>query len=277
MKLGITSIQRDRGKYILEWIAFHMTIGFNKFHIYNHGSDLLQIRILTELSKKFPDLIHAYQIGETVDRPQITAYQHSWATNKNSCDAMAFIDGDEFLFSPGKNFPEEISKFFTNQVSALGVYWMIYGSNGHFEDPEGLITENFPRHAEKNFAANNHIKTIMKGGESATINHSHLFQTKNGTYDEKERLIKNPIASEYKPSIEKFRLNHYVTQSYEYFKKKKQQSGQADLPRQYIHARPENWFEYHDRNESNDGAIYNTITKTKIQLDILKKSLQINN
>lgn len=275
MILGITSIQKNRGKYILEWIAFHLAVGFNKFYIYNHGSDPLQIEILIKLSEKFPDLIHATQIGDAVDRPQITAYQHSWANNKNLCDAMAFIDGDEFLFSPNKNLPSELSKFFENDVSALGVYWMIYGSSGHYKEPEGLIIENFKRHARPDFHPNRHIKTILKGGEDSIINHSHIFNTSKGTYDELNRIINHPIVNEFTPSIETFRINHYTIQSYEYFKNKKQNSGQADLPRAFSAIRPDEHFHQYDRNDCDDGKIYNQIIKTKIQLEILSEAIKI--
>ena len=273
MKIGITSIQRDRGRYILEWIAFHMAVGFNKFYIYDHGHDQLQKSILINLHEKFPDLIQPHHVNIDIDRPQIVAYQHSWANYKNHCDAMAFIDGDEFLFSPDNNIPEELSKFFESEASALGVYWMIYGSSGHFKEPNGLIIENFTRHAKIEFPQNRHIKTIMRGGEDATIHQSHLFQTRRGTFDEKGRIINKPYIDEYMPSIEKFRLNHYLLQSYEYFKNKKKKSGQADLPRAFISERSDSFFHIHDRNELNDGSIYNHIIKTKINLEILSQAL----
>ena len=32
MEIGITSIQRDRNPYIVEWIAFHLCVGFNRLY-----------------------------------------------------------------------------------------------------------------------------------------------------------------------------------------------------------------------------------------------------
>ena len=32
MKISITSIQRNRNPWIVEWLAFHMLVGFNDFH-----------------------------------------------------------------------------------------------------------------------------------------------------------------------------------------------------------------------------------------------------
>jgi hypothetical protein len=268
--IGITSIQRDRGPYILEWLAFHMVVGFNKFYIYNHGADELQKNILIKLSQGFPNLIYPHQVGLDVDRPQIAAYRHAWEVYGKCCDAMAFIDGDEFLFSPDKDFATELSDFFTGDASALGIYWMIYGSSGHVEEPEGLIIDNFKRHARFNFSQNSHIKTIVRGGETINIAHSHLFGTKKGTFDEMNRLIDRPIMSELVPSMERFRLNHYTVQSYNYFLNKKRNSGQADLPRENLFQRPDSWFESYDRNECDDGVIYNYLIKTKIQLSKLK-------
>lgn len=273
MKIGITSIQKNRGRYILEWIAFHMAVGFNSFYIYNHGDDDVQKKILIKLAQKFPKQIFPHQVSNDVDRPQISAYQHSWLAHKNDCDAMAFIDGDEFLFSPEGHLPDELSRFFYNPVSALGVYWMIYGSSGHIEEPNGLIIENFKRHSRLDFFKNRHIKTILRGGEDASINHSHLFSTPRGTYDEINRLIVDPIMRELMPSVGKFRINHYVIQSYNYFLEFKKNSGQADLPREYTSPRPNSFFIEHDKNDCDDGTIYNQIINTKLNLLMLLKSL----
>lgn len=275
MKLSITSIQRDRGPYILEWIAFHMVVGVNKFYIYNHGDDAQQKHILLKLSEKLPGIIHAQQVG-AIDRPQIAAYQHAWAHHKNDVDAMAFIDGDEFLFSPGKNLTDEVARLFEQHrpCSALGVYWTIYGSSGHYQDPQGLIIENFTRHARPDFVPNRHIKTILRGGSEAVIEHSHLFHTEHGTVDELGRTVTSPWMRDWEPSSDSLRLNHYTVQSYEFFLNKKKNSGQADLLQAHAFARPDSWFEEYDRNECDDGVIYNYITKTKIQLAALHRLLQ---
>ena len=36
MKLGITTIQRNRGPWIVQWLAFHLMVGFDRFFFYAH-------------------------------------------------------------------------------------------------------------------------------------------------------------------------------------------------------------------------------------------------
>lgn len=271
-KIAITSIQRDRGPYILEWIAFHLAQGVEKFYIYNHGDDPVQLKILHILSERLPHVFFVYSVGH-VDRPQILAYQHAWDTHKYECDAMAFIDGDEFLFSPSEALPSVVAELFQNKCSALGVYWTIYGSSGHYEDPQGLIIEKYTRHSSPDFFENKHIKTIMRGGSEALIQHSHWFETPLGTIDEKNRALTGPIAYQFKPSSERLRLNHYTTQSFEFYLNKKRISGQADLMNDAQFERGVEWFHKFDRNEIDDGVIYGKIILTKIKLKQLQNLL----
>jgi hypothetical protein len=54
------------------------------------------------------------------------------------------------------------------------------------------------------------------------------------------------------PTHEFFRINHYVTQHHDYFRRVKQNIGSiAGNPRPN---RPDDWFTAHDRNECDDGV-----------------------
>lgn len=53
MKLGITTIQRDRAPWIKEWIAFHYLVGFKKFYVFLHNCSDDTKKSLTDLEKKF--------------------------------------------------------------------------------------------------------------------------------------------------------------------------------------------------------------------------------
>jgi hypothetical protein len=250
MKLAITSIQRNRNPYIVEWIAFHLAMGFNQFYIYAHKTVDGMTDTLLRLSKKYPIQVFAIEMD---DFPQIHAYQHAWKNFGNAVDWMAFIDGDEFLFpTHQRSMQDALQPYGNKPISALGVYWKCYGSNGHVADPSGLLLENYPRHSRTDFEPNRHIKSILKGRSNANPNRSHLFETEHGTFDESMRPITSGCMLDYAPSYDSFRINHYVVQSRDFFFKIKQGMGAADLPQGV--RRQDEFFTTHDRNEDDDGV-----------------------
>jgi len=268
MKLGITTIQRGRAAYLLEWIAFHQVVGFERFIVYSHGGDSEQEALLGCLSRIDP-AISCYRWDYVARRPQLLAYRHSWHFHGKDVDAMAFIDGDEFLYSPDAELRDTVSRLLVPEASALGVYWMVYGSSGRVDEPDGLLIENFTRHAESDFDANRHIKTILRSGEDAQFVNSHYFRTSKGTVDELARRVEEPVVSAFPPSHEHICINHYVTQSRAYYQTVKRNVGQIDLPPRYRHERGEDWFRAHDRNECASGNALNFVLPTKQRADEL--------
>jgi hypothetical protein len=190
-------------------------------------------------------------VSEDTPRPQLVAYEHAYQTFGHEIDWMAFIDGDEFLFpSTANTITEVLQEFQYQKLSELGVYWQCFGSSGHIQDPNGLVIEDYTHRAKLDFLGNRHIKSIVKGGQGqhcSSSGNAHLFNTIHGTFDELMRPINKGLMEEITPSYEKFRINHYVCQSYEYFKSFKQNSGSADAGAESI--RSEDWWKNVDRND----------------------------
>ena len=57
MHLGICTIQRDRAKWLAEWVAFHYVVGFRKFFIYLHKCSDNSSEIVLSLKKIF-DIVY---------------------------------------------------------------------------------------------------------------------------------------------------------------------------------------------------------------------------
>ena len=268
MTVAITSIQRNRNPWIVEWIAFHLMMGFDSFHIYAHRCDDGMEDTLRRLGRHYP--IEVFAIDSNY-YPQQVSYQQSWDANKDKVDWMAFIDGDEFLFPmQDDGIAQALARYADKEISALAAYWMVYGSNGHVVEPSGLVMENFRRHASTDFPANRHVKTIMRGGRHAEVRRCHVFETELGTFDEKMRPIADGL-SEHAPSYEFFRINHYVNQSREYFKNIKQNIGVADNEVHVV--RPDGHFDYHDRNENDDQVVRPFLIPLKLKVAELREVL----
>src|SRR3989344_3573326 len=217
--LSITTIQRDRAPWIKEWVAFHYLVGFRKFYIFAHNCRDNTSEILTNLKKNFD--IKILTVDSNLKAPQLRCYQDAYDNFGSGVDWMAFIDGDEFLFPTSHDSMENaLEEFSDKKISALGVYWACFGSSGYITEPSGLIVENYRYRAADGYENNRHIKSIVRGGQGASIQTSgtpHLFKTSFRTYDENLRPITGSGWTDYEPTYEKFRINHYICQSRSYF------------------------------------------------------------
>ena len=217
MNLGLCTIQRDRGPWLTEWLAFHHVVGFRKFFFYAHCCTDGTAATLRKLGQVLD--LTCFEINEEMDFVQLKAYQHAYDHYGAQVDWMAFIDGDEFLFpSEADSMQDVLAEFRDAKMSALGVYWHCYGSSGHVREPEGLLIENYLQRHDVGFIRNRHVKSIVRGGETMRANmNAHLFQTQAGTFDELMRPIHHGFMKDLEPSHRKLRINHYTCQSREYY------------------------------------------------------------
>jgi len=271
MNLGICTIQRDRGRWVEEWLAFHYVVGFRKFYFFAHQCVDDTLEVLLRLQKTFD--LQVFTLSAELERPQLGAFQHAYERFGGEVDWMAFIDGDEFLYSPLEHdLRRVIEPYVDRDLSALAVYWLCFGSNGHVQEPAGLITENYTRRAPDDFAPNRHVKSIVRGGLGEAFRvgqNSHVFQTPRGTFDELLRPVTQGVAEHAQPSRTRLRINHYLCQSYQYFKTFKQRSGAPDAGRTMV--RPDSWWQGHDRNDVVDTTIQGLLPSLKAVLAELRR------
>ena len=252
MKIGLVTIQKNRAPWIHEWIAFHHLVGFSSFYFYAHNCTDGTAEVLNRLTGRYD--IKAFTVNTTENQVQLKAYQHAYETFGHECDWLAFIDGDEFLFPvAGQCIGEALEEFNYLKTSAIGAYWACFGSSGHVEEPSGLIVKNYRRRPAYGFEVNRHIKSIVRGRQACSVGtNSHMFRTPWGTHDELMRPIDFGW-TKHEPSYAKFRINHYVCQSYQFFKQFKQGSGAADAGAAYV--RPDTWWARHDLNDEHDRSL----------------------
>ena len=267
MKIGLVTIQKNRAPWVHEWLAFHHLVGFSKFYFYAHNCTDHTGPVLARLSGRYD--LKTFMVNTHENQVQLKVYQHAYENFGHECDWLAFIDGDEFLFpTAGQSIGQALEEFNYQKTSAIGAYWACFGSSGHIEEPAGLMVKNYRQRPGYGFEVNRHIKSIVRGRQASRVGpNSHMFITPWGTQDELGRPIDFGW-TKHEPSYTRFRINHYVCQSYQYFKQSKQASGAADAGAAYV--RPDSWWTRHDLNDEFDSSLvhlYDALEKEVAQVD----------
>ncbi len=274
--LCAVTVFKDEALYLNEWLAFCVLQGVEKLLLYDNSS--------TDNSRELLRPWIEAGIVELIDWP---LHWKSGAQTKAFSDALhrlrgrtrwtAFIDIDEFLFSPTGKRVADILKEYEGHAEVI-VNWQCYGSSRHKVRPNGLTIENYVLRARTNWARNRRVKTIVDPALAIEPQGAHLFSVQPGqslvTEDfKKVKVVRKMIGGRrlrhlaarfpYVPfdpystkepsvrqiSVSKLRINHYVTRSEEEMPLKyKDRSSLRDRDRR-SHAR------YHDRNEIEDPVL----------------------
>jgi hypothetical protein len=176
---------------------------------------------------------------------QIEAYDHCLAEHGTASRWIAFIDVDEFLFSPLlEPLPHLLREH--ERAPAVGVNRVTFGTSGHRTRPPGLVIENYLRRGP----GNRFVKSIVQPGMTSRCVSAHRFEYRHGlAVDENGYPIHRDATKSV--SIARLRINHYYTRSEEELRAK-----HAALRADYGQARPGTWKDFADRyDEERDELI----------------------
>lgn len=144
--LSLCAILKDEAPYLKEWVWYHKLAGVDKFYLYDNGSTDKSASYIQELARQGINIDYTWFPGEKM---QLPAYQHCLKKAIFETRWLTFIDLDEFLFCPGSRSLIDILNEDTKKVQQLSAHWMMFGSNGHIQAPDGLVIENYVRHSRK--------------------------------------------------------------------------------------------------------------------------------
>lgn len=136
---SLCSIFRNEGKYLKEWIDYHLIVGFEHFYIYNNFSEDNYREVLAPYIEK--------GIVTLTDWPyqseQMRAYNDCVKKYSSESNWIAFMDLDEFAL-PLKyhNIKDWLQKY--EKFPCVLSFFRNFSSNGHIsEDTTKPIIEQF--------------------------------------------------------------------------------------------------------------------------------------
>lgn len=142
--LAIVAIMKNEGAYIKEWIEYHKLVGVDKFYLYDNESSDDTKKILTPYIKS--GLVeYTFFPGQKM---QLPAYNDCIEKHKNDTKWLAVIDLDEYIVPVKYDNIMDFLNIQKTNVAQIIIPWVIFGSNGHVEKPNGGVLENYTRRAK---------------------------------------------------------------------------------------------------------------------------------
>jgi len=221
--LAICAVFKDEAEYLREWLEFHQLMGVERFYLYNNNSSDRYLDALQGHLQSGAVILHEWPQHPA----QLQAYEHCLKTYGTQIDWLAFLDLDEFLFSPKATpLPDVLADFVDHP--AVGVNWVMFGSAGHKQKPAGGVLENYLRRGQLDAQLpyphlrradgsyrpeNSHIKSIVQPSKvrSFVNAHSMIYADDAKAVDENLQAVEGSFTG--KVSVDVLRINHYWSKS----------------------------------------------------------------
>ena len=170
-RVGLFCNARDELR-IKEWAAHHLLIGFDVVVIYDHKSMVPLKDRLKNFSKKVITL--RVNKGDQIKMPLMN--DAIKVARKLGLDWFIYLDADEFIILNNQfiGIKDFLSKY--PHADSVGLNWVFFGTNGHVNDPPGLIFEEFTKSEPK---LNDHVKSLVRTREVVHADNPHFYHIRN--------------------------------------------------------------------------------------------------
>ena len=141
----LVSTMKNEGPYLLEWLAYHKSIGIDEFCIFSNDCTDGTNLILNRLDQMGVVKHYDNPLGPRMD-PQRAAYSRAnrmdWV---KSADWVLIVDADEFLNVHVGDRTVDALIDACGAPDAISVNWRLMGSQGQAKMSDDLVTERFTR------------------------------------------------------------------------------------------------------------------------------------
>jgi hypothetical protein len=278
-RLAVCAVFRDEAPYLAEWVEFHRLVGVEHFFLYDDRSADAGCEVLAPYVSD--GLVTLTECAVPLaSGGQGLAYDDALGRARGRFRWLAFIDIDEFLFSPEQGSLVGVLAEFEQDPGVL-VNWQVYGSSGLQNRADGLVIESFTRRARTGWVRNRRVKSIVdptralrsmgphffaydSGERAVTENHepvtvaanSRARRRLNRTLARLPGVQVDPYAiresSVRRVSVARLRINHYAVRSRQEFAEKLTRHAAGDSGADGSSRLQRGYFGYHDRNQVHD-------------------------
>jgi glycosyl transferase family 92 len=224
--LAVATAYRDDAAYLREWLEFHRLVGAERFFLYDNGSTDDHRDVLAPYVAAGLAVVHDWPIpviGDT-GRPTglIRAFDDCIERHRAEARWIAFIDVDEFLFSPEGAPVTDLLRGY-EEAPGVVIHRAEFGTSGHRTRPPGLVTESYLHRAPHRPDSRAYYKSVVDPARVVRCVSVHHFAYRDGetAVDEHHLPVRTGIRAEKTfVSFERLRINHYRTKSEEELRRK---------------------------------------------------------
>jgi hypothetical protein len=210
------AIAKNEGRYLPEWVAYHLAIGFDRIVVYSNDTEDNQNELLEAIAKNDPRVAW----GNWPSIPGVSAQNSAYSDLLTSCATswLAFLDLDEFVVPLEDAGIHEWLATIPEDVSTVHVNWRGFGSGGVSAPDYDLVTRTFEMAAPLQWSNHCHFKSfgrvalaeeanvhnIVARDGRRTLSDFGAFETiNNGTSD--------------RVAYHRIRINHYQCKTFPEF------------------------------------------------------------
>lgn len=205
------AIVKEEERFIEEWVVYHRLIGVDHFLLYDNDPKL-PLRSLLRASESFVTIIDwpgDPTAGWAGQNPQTKTYTHALQLVSPSYRWVTFLDPDEFIvLRKHDSLPAFLSSF--EEFGSVRLNWHVFGHNGHYEDPPGLVTSALTKRMAR---PSPRTKAISRTEAVASIISAHSCELKRGwkAADANGRRYSDDL---YPGKTDAAHINHYQCRSF---------------------------------------------------------------
>ena len=218
--LSILALFKNEAHIFHEWLTHYIHEGVDHFYLIDNGSTDTYMPLL----RPFKDKITLYY--DDTPHDQRNVYIKHYHAPKNETEWLLVIDLDEFVYGNGQRTIAQVLRRIHHMdplIVSVRIPWTLFGSNGYIRQPSSVV-QAFTRRRSYDTPHDEFTKSVFKTEYTTNFNNHVSYclppykvynvtgfprreQTEDWFIPVTEHLLQNS----------ELRLNHYRTQSFEFY------------------------------------------------------------
>ena len=220
---------RNEAPYLLEWVEFHLPVGFDIFYVWDDGSTDASLSVIQQYIDS--GVVRRLDMGGVKGQTGIYTQMVRQADH-DGVEWLMLTDVDAFVFPERATSLRDILTSFDSSVGAIGLSLFQFDHNGRMQQDAGPVIERFV-HRRKNDdpfnGAMTRTSSLLRVKNVITMGVHSPLKLRKGTHFVDVLGSPMPLWPYAKgkniPGVyEVILANHYYCKSYEEFKRKNQRN-----------------------------------------------------